>query len=295
MQVHRPGRSAARHGHRRGGAEQGGRRLAALSGAVVLVAAVSLPAAASSSGGVPAKAVSGLSVGVSPLYPGAQADYFVDFKATAGVAAGGDVYLSETTGPTGFSTETTVQVQDVTQGWQFLASGVRFGPGVSTRPLGLRDAGLNAEGAMELPLKDAIKAGDHISVTVEGATNPQGGKVSDFGVYTTGNPTAGLAPSYRVLSLAEALGTGCTLPPGQTCYSVQAFRNAYGISPLLARGIDGRGRTVVLVEWPPPAPPGMLGPTSSRTWLSSTAISTSPPSNSRWCRGRHPRPLRTWP
>ena len=149
---------------------------------------------------------------------------------------------------------------------------------------------------MEVPLKDAIKAGDHISVTVEGATNPQGGQVSDFDVYTTGNPTAGLAPSYRVLSLAEALGTGCTLPPGQTCYSVQAFRNAYGISPLLARGIDGRGRTVVLVEWlASRAPAGMLGPTSSRTWLSSTAISTSPPSNSRWCRGRGPRPLRTWP
>ena len=120
---------------------------------------------------------------------------------------------------------------------------------MSTRPLGLRGAGLNAEGAMEVPLKDAIKAGDHVSVTVEGATNPQGGKVSDFDVYTTGNPTAGLAPSYTVLSLAQAIGTGCTLPPGQTCYSLQAFRNAYGISPLLARGIDGRGRTVVLVEW----------------------------------------------
>jgi subtilase family serine protease len=50
-------------------------------------------------------------------------------------------------------------------------------------------------------------------------------------------------------SPAEVIGTGCTLPPGQNCYSLQAFRNAYGISPLLARGIDGRGRTVVLVEW----------------------------------------------
>ena len=213
-----PARASA--GLRRAGRPQPG----GAQRAVVLVATVSLPAAASSSGGVPAKAVSGLSVGVSPLYPGAQADYFVDFKATVGVAAGGDVYLSETAGPTGFSTETTVQVEDVTQGWQFLASGVRFGSGVSTRPLGLRDAGLTAEGAMEVPLKDAIKAGDHISVTVEGATNPQGGKVSDFDVYTTGNPTAGLAPSYRVLSLAEAIGTGCTVPPGQTCYSLQAFR-----------------------------------------------------------------------
>ena len=247
--MHRPGRSAARHGHPQTGAGQGGRSLAVLSGAVALVATVSLPAAASSSGGVPAEAVSGASVGVSPPYPGTQANYFVDFTATAPVAAGGDIYLSETAGPTGFSTETTVQVEDVTEGWQFLASGVRFGTGVSTRPLGLRGAGQNAEGAMEVALNDAIKAGDHVSVTVEGATNPQGGQVSDFDVYTTGNPTAGLAPSYTVLSLAQAIGTGCTLPPGQTCYSLQAFRNAYGISPLLARGIDGRGRTVVLVEW----------------------------------------------
>jgi hypothetical protein len=50
-------------------------------------------------------------------------------------------------------------------------------------------------------------------------------------------------------SPAEVIGTGCTLPPGQNCYSLQAFRTAYGISPLLRRGIDGRGRTVVLVEW----------------------------------------------
>ena len=88
-----------------------------------------------------------------------------------------------------------------------------------------------------------------MSVFVEGATNPQGGEVSDFAVYTSGNPTPGLAPSYTIDSVAEAIDAGCLVPPGQTCYSLQAFRTAYGISPLLARGIDGRGRTVVLVEW----------------------------------------------
>ena len=88
--MHRPGRSE--HGTGIGGTAPAGRPPpGGAQRAVVLVATVSLPAAASSSGGVPAEAVSGLSVGVSPLYPGAQADYFVDFKATAGVAAGGDV------------------------------------------------------------------------------------------------------------------------------------------------------------------------------------------------------------
>jgi subtilase family serine protease len=32
------------------------------------------------------------------------------------------------------------------------------------------------------------------------------------------------------------------------CYSPQAFQNAYGITPLLDKGIDGKGRTVVIVD-----------------------------------------------
>jgi subtilase family serine protease len=63
------------------------------------------------------------------------------------------------------------------------------------------------------------------------------------------------ATSHTVLSSAETVGDVCTLPPGQNCYSVQAFRNAYGISPLLKRGTDGRGRTVVIVAWPTSAAP----------------------------------------
>ena len=84
---------------------------------------------------------------------------------------------------------------------------------------------------------------------VEGATNPQGGKVSDFDVYTTGAPTAMVATPYNVDSVATATRTGCLFPPAQDCYSPEALRTAYGIAPLLARGIDGRGRTVVLIEW----------------------------------------------
>ena len=41
---------------------------------------------------------------------------------------------------------------------------------------------------------------------------------------------------------------GCLL--GATCYAPDQFRVAYGISPLLDRGIDGRGQTVVLLEEP---------------------------------------------
>jgi subtilase family serine protease len=47
---------------------------------------------------------------------------------------------------------------------------------------------------------------------------------------------------------------GCLVPPA-TCYTPRVFRTAYGISPLLERGIDGRGQTVVIPEVAqPPAP-----------------------------------------
>lgn len=39
----------------------------------------------------------------------------------------------------------------------------------------------------------------------------------------------------------------CLVPPA-TCYKPRVFRTAYGISPLLERGIDGRGQTVVVAE-----------------------------------------------
>lgn len=38
------------------------------------------------------------------------------------------------------------------------------------------------------------------------------------------------------------------------CYRLRQFRVAYGIQPLLERGIDGRGETVVLLELAAPAP-----------------------------------------
>ena len=47
---------------------------------------------------------------------------------------------------------------------------------------------------------------------------------------------------------------GCLAPPA-TCYTPRVFRTAYGISPLLERGIDGRGQTVVIPEIAQPPGP----------------------------------------
>jgi subtilase family serine protease len=48
--------------------------------------------------------------------------------------------------------------------------------------------------------------------------------------------------------------SGCLVPPA-TCYTPRVFRTAYGISPLLERGIDGRGQTVVIPEIAQPPGP----------------------------------------
>ena len=66
--------------------------------------------------------------------------------------------------------------------------------------------------------------------------------------------TATAARTATAVSTATAGGTAkahppssCLVPPA-TCYTPPVFRAAYGISPLLERGIDGRGQTVVMPE-----------------------------------------------
>ena len=70
----------------------------------------------------------------------------------------------------------------------------------------------------------------------------------------TASSTAQAASTPQAASTGKAAGTpqagpssNCLVPPA-TCYSPKVFRAAYGISPLLERGIDGRGQTVVLPE-----------------------------------------------
>src|SRR5215470_9802535 len=66
-------------------------------------------------------------------------------------------------------------------------------------------------------------------------------------------PAAGSAHAARPAKAGEAAKAGpppnpnCLVPPA-TCYTPRVFRIAYGISPLLERGIDGRGQTVVMPE-----------------------------------------------
>jgi subtilase family serine protease len=59
---------------------------------------------------------------------------------------------------------------------------------------------------------------------------------------------AHVSPGHGSTPTAAAAVADCT-----TCYTPQQLRVAYGIQPLLGRGVTGRGQTVVLLEFPPGA------------------------------------------
>jgi len=125
------------------------------------------------------------SVTVTPASPvaGATTTYTISFDATDAVSAGEDIYLIETAGPTNFATLTGVAVTDNTQNWFFVATGVIP----------------SAAGTATVPLTDAIKAGDSITIVLGSVTNPStAGRVSDFGVYTTSDPVTANAPPYTI-------------------------------------------------------------------------------------------------
>ncbi|MGH3191199.1 MAG: hypothetical protein ACRDPY_29790 [Streptosporangiaceae bacterium] len=63
----------------------------------------------------------------------------------------------------------------------------------------------------------------------------------------------------RAAARPPAAGTALNCEPAGVkappCYSPQAYQVAYGVAPLLRRGIDGRGETVVVGPEPAAAPP----------------------------------------
>jgi subtilase family serine protease len=80
-----------------------------------------------------------------------------------------------------------------------------------------------------------------VTMTVAGllavgcTTGPRGGR-------------AAAAPSVTASSPATKASETDHCDPGTTCYTPAQLQVAYGIKPLLDRGIDGRGETVVLPE-----------------------------------------------
>ena len=67
----------------------------------------------------------------------------------------------------------------------------------------------------------------------------------------TGSPS-GVAATGSPSGASGGAATAC-LAAQPPCYTPQQLQAAYGVQPLLGRGITGRGQTIVLLEFPPPA------------------------------------------
>ena len=76
-----------------------------------------------------------------------------------------------------------------------------------------------------------------------------------LGVVSVAGCTGSSGATGRGAAAPAGAVSGCLLPPA-SCYAPHVFRVAYGIQPLLDRGIDGRGETVtILVAAPSPHAP----------------------------------------
>ena len=73
-------------------------------------------------------------------------------------------------------------------------------------------------------------------------------------------PAAATIAGTTVAAARQQLPLNCGAPDFSVqCYAPHAYETAYGVAPLLRRGIDGRGRTVVLPELAePPSSHGLI-------------------------------------
>ena len=109
----------------------------------------------------------------------AASTYTVTFRATSAVASGGAITLAQPN--TGFSGVTGWLMTDTTANW--------------------RVVGNSAGGAGSITLTvtgQSITAGDSLTVTVAGVTNPAAGTYSNFTVATSADTVPAAAPSYNI-------------------------------------------------------------------------------------------------
>ena len=88
---------------------------------------------------------------------------------------------------------------------------------------------------------------------------------------SSGSPAAAATPGAATPSLSAV--SDCLFPPA-ACYTPAQFRVAYGIQPLLERGIDGQGETVTNLV---PAAPTNLPPGTSIIQSGSSTIRVAQP------------------
>ena len=171
------------------------------------------------------QSVTGVSVSASTRVSGASSNYFVSFKASVPIPAGGSIFLSEAAGQTGFGAVTGVEVSDITQSWHFVATGATL-----------------ANGLARIPLSRAVNGGDSLTVFVVGVTNPPASTVNDFAVWTSYDTVPVDALPY---SISADAGARVSVSP-----SSAGALATYVISDLHASAAMSAGSSAISLDAP---------------------------------------------
>ncbi len=135
--------------------------------------------------------VKSVTLAISPLVAGASATYTTGFTASTTTAAGATT-ITVAEPSTTFTGVSGVLVTDTTGGWHIVTNApnstvahkLTIGPG---------DFAANV-----------IKAGDAVTVTIAGVSNPAAGTYTDFAVTTSTDSVAANAPSYTITAAGTA-------------------------------------------------------------------------------------------
>ena len=159
--------------------------------------------------------VSAVTVSPSTTLAGASAAYNVSFKASSAVNVGGEVFVSETAGPTNFTTVSGIEVVDSTLNTHFVASG-----------------SVLTDGTAAIPLANAINAGDYITITLANVTNPGAVTISDFKVSTSVDGLPAAAAPYSIGASASPGVSVSASPNGTSALATYSISNFRASAPL---------------------------------------------------------------
>ncbi len=169
--------------------------------------------------------VSGVTVSPASALAGASTTYTVTFKVSSAVPAGGDIYLSETGGPTNFTSVSGIEVVDNTENTHFVATGAALSDGSAT-----------------VPVSTTINAGDSVSLTIANVINPAAATISDFKVSTSDDVLPTAAAAYTI-GVSASPGVNVSVSP--TSLSALA---TYSISNVRATAeLAGGSSTIEIV------------------------------------------------
>jgi hypothetical protein len=191
--------------------------------------------------------VSAVTVSPASTLAGATTTYNVNFRASTAVPVSGDIFFSETAGPTNFTAVTGVEVADTTQNTHFVASGVVL-----------------TDGSATIPVANPINAGDNVTLTLANVVNPAAATISDFKVSTSEDVLPTTAAPYSIgASASPGVSVGVS-PNGLSALATYTISNVRATGPLA-----GGSSTITIV-----GPTGTVFPNTAS--LYSVQDSTTP-------------------